>query len=156
MITIIAPFYKYLNGKIKSLRRRSKSANTRKLLFWKQEAVGNNIIALDITKRKLLYFNQVNDKSTCLMIDLKDVDSCTLKKQYHGINAGGLVQKVLQDYLKSILLHISFKNSQHAIALPFYEERKNEKEEVDCLEIKAKEWKATISKLLTPHTAERA
>src|SRR6476619_7462610 len=146
MIMIVAPFYKYINGKIKAFRRRNKLTNKQKLLFWKKEELGSSVIALDITKRKLLYFNQVNDKPGCLIIDLKDVDSCTIKKQYHGINAGGLVHKKLQDYLKNILMHFSFKNSNHAIALSFYEEQKNKKEEAEHLEIKANEWEATISK----------
>src|SRR5947209_17225421 len=99
MITIIAPFYRYLNRKIKALGRRNKPAN-KKLLFWKQDVLGSNIIALDITKRKLLYFNMVNDKSACLIIELKDVQNCTIQRQYRGISAGGLVHKKLQDYLK--------------------------------------------------------
>src|SRR4051794_2673451 len=156
MIMIVAPIYKYLNGKIKAFWRRNKLANKRKLLFWKKEELGSNIIALDITKRKLLYFNQVNDKPGCLIIDLKDVHSCTIKKQYHGINAGDLVQKKLQDYLKSILMHFSFKNGHQSIVLPFYEEQKNRKEEVECLETIAKEWEAIISKLLNRQIAERA
>src|SRR3954451_12504388 len=110
MITIVAPLYRYLNGKIQAFRKWNKQADKRKLLFWKKEELGSNTIALDITKRKLLYFNQVNDKPGCLIIDLKDVHSCTIKKQYHGINAGDLLQKKLQDYLKSILMHFSFKD----------------------------------------------
>jgi hypothetical protein len=156
MITIVAPFYRYLNGKIKALRKRSKPANDKKLLFWKQDVLGSNLIALDISKRKLLYINKVNDKSACLMIDLKDVHSCTIKKQYHSISAGGLVQKKLQDYLKSILLHFSFKNSYSPLVISFYEEQKNKKEEAEWLEIMAKEWEWTISKLLPKHIAERA
>src|SRR5690349_4563487 len=118
--TVVVPFYTYLNGKIKTLWKRNKLAGNKKLLIWKQEAVGNNsVIALDITKRKLLYFNQVNNKSACLIIDLIKVNSCTIKKQYNSISAGGLVQKKLQDYLKSILLSISFKNSNLPIVLSF-------------------------------------
>ena len=156
MIMIVAPFYKYINGKMKAFWRRNKLVNKKKLLFWKKEVLGNSVIALDITKRKLLYFNGVNDKPGCLIIDLKDVDSCTIKKQYNGINAGGLAQKKLQDYLQHILMHFSFKNSKHAIALPFYEEQKNKKEEAEHFELKAKEWEATISKLLSKQIAERA
>jgi len=156
MITIVAPIYRYFNGKIKALRRRSKLAYKKKLLFWKQEVLGRNAIALDITKRKVLYFNQINEKSTCLIIDLKDVNSCTIKRQYQSINAGGLVQKKLQDYLESILLHFSFKNCNRAVSLTFYEEQKNKKEEAECLEIKAKDWETTISKLLTRQIVERA
>ncbi len=155
MITIVAPFYRYLNGKIKALWKRNNLSNNKKLLFWKQDALGSNAIALDITKRKLLYFNQVNDRSSCLMIDLKDVQSCTIKKLYHSIAAGGLVQKKLQDYLKTILLHFSFKNSHPSITISFYEES-DKNEEAEFLEIKAKEWEATISKLLIKKIAERA
>jgi hypothetical protein len=156
MIMIVDPLYRYLNGKIKTFWNRNKLINKRKFLFWKKEELGSNTIALDITKRKLLYFNQVNDKPGCLIIDLKDVHSCTIKKQYHGINAGDLMQKKLQDYLKSILMHFSFKDGHRAIALSVYEEQKNKKEEIECLEIKAKEWEATISKLLARQIAERA
>jgi hypothetical protein len=156
MITIVAPFYRYLNGKIKALWRRNNLANNKKLLFWKQDILGSNLIAVDISKRKLLYINQVNDKSACLMIDLKDVHSCTIKKQYHSISAGGLVQKKLQDYLKSILLQVSFKSSNLPIALSFFEEQRNMKEEAEYLEMKAKEWEVTISKLLPKQIFERA
>jgi hypothetical protein len=156
MITIVAPFYRYLNGKINALRRRNKPDNNKKLLLWKQDVLGSNLIALDITKRKLLYINQVNDKSACLMIDLKDVHNCFTKKQYYGIAAGGLMHNKLQDYLKSILLQFSFKNSNPPIAISFYEKERNKNEEGESLEMKAKEWEATISKLLTKQIAERA
>ena len=156
MITIIAPFYRYLNRKIKALGKRNKPVNDKKLLFWKQDVLGSNVIALDITKRKLLYFNQVNDRGACLIVELKDVQNCTIQRQYHGINAGGLVHRKLQDYLKSILLHFSFKNSNPPVALSFYEDQRNKKEDAEYLEIKAKEWKATISKLLDKQIAERA
>jgi len=156
MITIVAPFYSYFNKKIKELKNRNRMANIKKMLFWKQEELGGNLIALDITKRKLLYFNKVNNKPACLIISLKDIHSCTIKKQYHPINAGGLMHKKLQDYLKSILLHFSFKNSNRAIALSIYNEQKDKQEEAECLELKAKEWETTISKLLTKQIAERA
>jgi len=156
MITIVAPFYSYFNKKIKELKNRNRMANIKKMLFWKQEELGGNQIALDITKRKLLYFNKVNNKPACLIISLKDIHSCTIKKQYNGIHAGGLMKQKLQDYLKSILLHLSFNNGSHSIALPFYEEQGNKKDEATYLEIKAKEWETTISKLLTKPVAERA
>jgi hypothetical protein len=156
MITIIAPFYRYFNKKIKTLTKRNKLFNKKKLLFWKKDGLGNNLIGLDITKRKLLYFNCVNDQSACVIIDLKDVHSCTLKKQYHNINPGGLVQKQLRDYLNSILLCFSFKNSSPPMVFSFYHVQENKKEEAEYLEIKANEWKATISKLLTGKVAERA
>ena len=156
MITIVVPFYTYFNNKIKELRNRNKVTNNKKLLFWKQETVGGNVIALDITKRKLLYFNEVNNKKACLIIDLKHVHGCTVQKQYNGINAGGLIKKKLQDYLKSILLHLCFKNSNRTIALSFYEEQKHKNEDAACLELKAKEWETIISKLLTRQIAGRA
>ena len=156
MITIVVHFYIYFNKKIKELRNRNKMTNNKKMLFWKQEIVGSNLIALDITKRKLLYFNEINNRSACLIIDLRHVNGCTVKKQYNGINAGGLMNKKLQDYLKSILLHLCFKNSNRTIALSFYEEQKNNSEDAACLELKAKEWETTISKLLTRQLAGRA
>ncbi|TKK69214.1 hypothetical protein FC093_07815 [Ilyomonas limi] len=157
MITIVAPFYTYFSKKVKELKKRNKmTGSKKKMLFWKRETVGSNLIALDITKRNLLYFNKVNNKPACVIINLKDIHSCTIKKQYHGINAGGLMKQKLQDYLKNILLYLCFNNGSRSIALPFYEEQDNRKEDAERLEIKAKEWETTISKLLNRQVAERA
>ena len=156
MITIVAHLSKYVNSNIKSHLTLNKNINKKKPLFWKQEELGNNRIAIDITKRKLLFFSRCNKRSKCIVVTLQKLQSCTVQNQYHSISAGSLTQKKLQDYLKSTILYCHFKNGAPAMALPFYDEQKNTKEDAQSLALQAKEWQNILSQLLARKMVERA
>ena len=154
MTTIIVPLYGFLNRKIKRLFNLAKVAKERKLHFSNFDEVGSNVIAIDTTKRKLLYANNSPDSSSCLIVDLKNLQECTIKKQYDCINAGDLNKKKMSDFLKSIFLNLRFRNSSVPVNLPIYEVQKNYADNVEQLETKANKWRAIVAKLL-PNTQNR-
>jgi hypothetical protein len=153
---MIVPFYGYLNNRIKRLLNINKLAKRRRLNFLSQDEVGANIIALDLPKRKLLYVKKAPDTSSCLIIDLNNLEKCTIKKEYNSINAGELKSKKLHHFLKSIFLNLVFKNGSRTVSLPLFDVRKDEQDNIEKLEAQAKKWKSIVSKLLPNQIRERA
>jgi len=156
MTTVIVPMYGYLNRKIKGLLNLEKIAKTRSLHFSSEDEVGTNVIALDARKRKLLYLKKAPDISSCLIIDLNNLVSCSIRKQYDSINADELKTKKLHDFLKSIFINLSFKNGSGTLSLPFYDAQTDKQEDVEEAEAKAKKWETIVSKLKPVQIRERA
>ena len=156
MTTIIVPFYRYLNGKIKRLWNKTKTAKRNNLHFSSQDEVGSNVIAVDTQKRKLLYLKRASNSASCLIIDLSTLEMCSLRKEYSSISAGDLKVKKLHHFLKSIFLNLGFKNSGRLISLPLYQAEKDVHEDVIQAEAKARKWETIVSKLLPVQIKERA
>ncbi len=156
MTTVIVPLLKYFNKKFKGILNITGFAKERKLSFWKQEEFEGNIIALDVRTRKLFYMRRSNKKQACLIIDLNNLHSCTIKKQYNSINVGDLKHKKLDDFLKTIFLNLRFKNSNCEVPIPFFEAQKDRQENIEHLEAKAQQWKLLVSKMLPIQLGERA
>jgi hypothetical protein len=146
MTTIIAPLSMALNSKFQKAYNIAKAARKRNLHFSAHDEIGANVIALDIQQRKLLYLKHAPKASSCLIIDLNDVQQCSVKKEYAGINAGELKTRKLQYFLKSILLHLRFKSNSHTVTLPFYKAETDNVHDIEQVEAKAKRWETIISK----------
>jgi hypothetical protein len=156
MTTIIVPLYGYLNSRIRKLWNITKFAKRRRLNISKQDEVGGNFIALDVIKRKLLYAKRTPGTSSCLIIDLNQLEACTIRKEYSSIDAGQLKTKKLQHFLKTILLNLVFKNGAGSLSLPLFDARKEQQVNIEQLEAKAKKWESLVSKVLPLHKRERA
>lgn len=155
MTTMIVPFYGYLNNKITRVLNINKLAKRRRSGFSRGDEVGANIIALDLPKRKLLYVKKASGTSSCLIIDLNNLERCTIKKEYNSINAGELNTKKLHQFLKSIFLNLVFKNGSPAVSLSLFDAQKDQQNNVEKLEAQAKKWKTIVSKLLPIRIRER-
>src|SRR5687767_7301043 len=106
MTTMIVPLYGFLNSRIKRLFNLTKVAKEQKLHFSNFDEIGSNVIAIDTTKRKLLYANNLLISSSCLIVDLNNLQECTIKKLYDCINAGDLNKKKMSHFLKNIFLNL--------------------------------------------------
>lgn len=147
MMTTIIAKYGSLNNSIKNaFAFINKVAKERKLYFSKFDEVGSKILAIDNTKMQLLYTDGLPG-SSCLFVDLNELQECKTRKQYEGINAGDLNKKKISDFLKSISLNLRFRNGASPVDLPLYESQDNYRGNVEQLELKAKKWTALISKL---------
>lgn len=146
MTTIVVPFYGYLNSKIKRLWSITKFAKRRSLFFTSHDEIGANLIALDAQKRKLLYFKKRSNGSCCLIVDLSNLEKCSIKKEYNSINAGELKSKKLHRFLKGIFLNLGFKNPSRVVTLPFYIAETDLQEDVAQAEVSAKKWEEIVSK----------
>lgn len=151
MTTIIL----YYNNKIKGLLYLLKLAKKQKFSFSKKQSVGNNIIAFDKRKQKLVYCMQT-PVSSCIIIDLQQVHNCKAVKQYKAIEAGGLPKKNLHDYVSNIFLRLIFKNGTNPITLPFFEFGKDTADVVSRRESKVKDWEHIITNELLSEQSSRA
>ncbi len=156
MTILIVPITKYSNSKRNGLISINALFKNYNLYFSKHEVLGNKIIGLDHIKRKLLFFKQGKQRSSCCLIDLKDVESCSVKKVYQNIEAGALNKRRLEEFLTTIALKLGFKNGRKALVLPFYEVASNSFDAVMELDAKAKAWRELLVKTLTLTVGTRA
>jgi hypothetical protein len=148
MTTIILHISHYLKNNILHLNKLNNLARKFKLFFYKKDIIGNRLIGLDLFKRKLVYIQQNNKKTEGIVVNLKNLQSCTLKKQYDSIEPGGLKYKKLHEYLKTIILEFRFINDSKVIVLSFFEKQRDKMLNILEMETKAMEWEKTISNLL--------
>lgn len=129
-------------------------AKQRRLHLSNQEEVGANVIALDSVRKKLLFAKNTPLTTSCLIIDLNDLEACSVKKEYKSIPAGELKSKKLHHFLKCVFLNFVFKTG--TVSLPMYEAKKLQEGNIEQLETQANHWQSTISKLLLLPVRERA
>ena len=156
MRTVIMPFAGFLNSRFKRLCNISRLARRARLTISNQDDVGANVIALDTTKRKLLYAKKTPWASSYLIIDLNNLETCSIKKEYSSINAGELKTKKLHQFLKSIFLKLVFKNGTGAVSLALFDAQKESLANLEQLEAQARKWENLVSKLLAVPIEERA
>jgi len=156
MRTVIMPVAGFLNSRFKRLCNISRLARWARLNITNQDDVGANVIGLDITKRKLLYAKKTPGASSYLIIDLNNLESCSIKKEYSNINAGELKAKKLHQFLKSVFLKLVFKNGTGAVSLALFDAQKESPENLEQLEAQARKWENLVSKLLPVPFEERA
>ena len=156
MTAIIVPLIVRVNSKIKRYWNIYEFVKRCKLCFSKHDTIGNKFIGLDALKRKLFYIEHGSNKPTCTVINLKEVDKCTIKRQYKNIDAGALKKRKLQDFLTTIFLQLSFKHNSKLINLPFFEKGRDPMPNLEELEAKAHAWETVVSKLLVTDIRERA
>lgn len=156
MTTIVVPLYEYLNSRVKKLWSLTKLAKRRSLNIANQDEIGANVIALDVVKRKLLYAKRTPNTSSCLIIDLKDLVSCSITRQYSSINAGELSNRSLREFLKSIFFNLHFNDGLRIVSLPLYRAENDFRGDIAVLERKADHWEKTVSSLLAKKIKERS
>jgi hypothetical protein len=120
------------------------------LRFSSQEVLKDAVIGLDGVNRKLLLLERAADGAVhSHVLDLADVKSCTVKKEYGAINGGDLKAKKLEQYLHRITLQFLLLGKP-AVEFVFYKHVDNHINEMAELEHKAKHWEAILSKMVAP------
>jgi hypothetical protein len=125
------------------------------LSFNRQEELLNKVIGLDGLQRKLLIVEENNDRFDWNIIDLEEVENCTVKKVYDSIKAGSLIRKWIVEYLRTVALRFNFKNDKPSFDLIFYENTINNIYDMPELESKARKWQEMLSKMLTKEPVEK-
>jgi len=156
MTTVIVPMFGFLNNRFKALQNISKVARLRRLSLSNSDEVGENFIALDVVKRKLLFAKKTSPISSCLIIDVNHLKACTIQKEYRSINAGELKTKKLYHFLKNIFLHLVFKNGSRSLSLPLFDVDERQQVNIEILEAKASKWENLLSSMLIAPAVERA
>lgn len=148
MSVINIPLSRYISKKIKQLWDLPTLARKLNLSLTKEESLHNLLIGLDRIKRKLLLIRKVKGQFDCCVVDLNDVQHCSVKKVYGSIKPGDLQKKGLGYYLQSISLQVIFKNGAEPIAVNFYESRHHSIKQQSFLESSAKKWVQFVSELV--------
>jgi len=137
-----------LNAMNTFLNRLSEAGSLNNLNFTSQEFLNNVAIGLDAPQRTLLILTRVgHDVYRNKIINLDDVQCCSVKKNYGFINAGDLKTNKLEKHLEEIVLHIDMYHSNGA-DIPFYNHISDPISRAIEIEEKAKRWKAVITPLL--------
>ncbi len=150
-IVVNTIYKKYKGGAMKKLLMYFSEEGIRNdLSFSSQLILKDCIIGLDGINRKFLIAKQEDGALSSFLIDLNDIKTCTVKKEYGFIKGGDLRNKTLDQYLDKIVLHFEFKNGKADAEIPFYRPFDNEIFEMPELEQKARRWETIISKMQKP------
>lgn len=124
-------------------------AEKRNFLVSNKDEVGSSVIALDGSRGILLYTRKTRGNSVDLIVDLNNVETCGIKKEYNSINAGELKKKKLHHFLKSIKLILVFKDKIRSVSLPFFDAQNDRGGNLEIVETKAEKWRNMVTNLLT-------
>ena len=127
-----------------------------KLTFSSQEIMQYAAIRLDGIQRKLLVLTGNNESSAFnQLIDLRDVKTCTVKKQFQSVNVGK-GQSKLGQHLETISLCFESKWGKPQIEVLFYHYITGNVSQIREKEKKARHWEAILSKMLKGPLKEAA
>jgi len=116
------------------------------LSFSSQELLHDCILGLDGMNRKILVVTKKDDSYGSFIVDLDEIQKCTVKKIYGTIAAGGLKTGKIEEYLEKISLHFELRRKP-SIEIVFYKNLDSHIYEAQELERKAKHWEAILSKM---------
>jgi len=126
-----------------------------KLNFSHTEVIRRAAFALDTVKKKLLLIHD-SDHPYFKTIDLRNVDACTVKVDYKGINAGDLDEKSMENFIDKIELQILHAEPSKSVNIIFYDTKEDNISEQRELNIKATGWRDKITSMLPVKTKLRA
>lgn len=127
------------------------------LNFSSCEFLKDALIGLDTTSRKLLIVRGVQEaKYEEVLVDLDEVESCSLKKVYGSIKAGDLKKRKLEQLLNKISLHFEFRSDRRPVEVPFFEYSENAASKRSELNQKARHWGLLLSEMLKSRDKEIA
>ncbi len=130
-------------------------ASEHHISFTKHEKFNNKIIGLDGLKKMLVIF-EFENKDHPILINLSDLRSCTLVKEYGHINAGNENKPKLERYTQSIDLVFTFKNKSESITVTLYENHMNGIDQMLSLEASGKDWETILSQSIPSYNKQLA
>lgn len=142
-------------GHKKLLSDLNKIATHFKLKLSKTEAVKKTAFAIDSSKKKLIFINE-DDLPYFKTIDLRNVDTCTVKFDYSQIDAGEVNVKNMDEFIDKVQLQISHFDPSKSLNIGFYDSKKDKVNELGPLIDKATNWRDSIAAKLPARLAVRA
>ena len=126
-----------------------------KLNFSNTEVTRRAAFALDTAKKKLLLIHD-SDHPYFKTIDLRNVDVCTVKVDYKGINAGDLDEKSMENFVDKIELQLSHNDPSKSVNISFYDTKEDNVSEMQQLIERATGWRDKITAMLPAKMKVRA
>ncbi len=124
------------------------------LSFTHDEVLKDKMLGLDTNNQKLLQFTF--DKKDEIVVNLKDVESCTLYKEYHQFVIGGRNSARGEQVPARLGLKIKSSKIEPALMIDFYNNHSNVIYELSDMEKKAKKWESLISLAMSRNTKQLA
>ena len=141
--------------RVASLAQFIKTGVKHNLVFTHQQILNDKILGFDAAGQKLMVFpSEVTD--TEVVIDLADVESCTVHKEYSNIILSDKKSVRADEVLMQIALKIEFSTNMHPLLIDFFDNRSNDIYEIAELEKKAKEWAGLIAQEIALKKSNRA
>lgn len=118
------------------------------LNFSSQEILKDAVIGFDGVHQKLFVLKRWGESVfEPLLIDLKEVQSCSVKKEYGLVRTGNGRSEKREQYLQSITL-LFVLSDKPSVEIAFYNHFNSSIYEIADLESKAKYWEAILSKMI--------
>ncbi|MEI6946447.1 hypothetical protein V9K67_04535 [Paraflavisolibacter sp. H34] len=149
MNVFIVPVKNYIDRNLLGGWSIGKLARHCGLNFTAFERFGKRIIGWDSLRNELLVLRQMDERICYCIINLKQVESCTVFKEYRNIEAVDWKIKGLDHSLEKVSLHLRLKNFGRSIALPFYERSADPIGDIPYREGRARRWMQLISGIMT-------
>jgi len=127
----------------------SDAATEFNLSISKLEILKNRVIGFDDVNNKLLFLEAIGNKQDGYLIDLEEVEICTLKSEYGNIYNNRASNRSLEAHLNAIALEFNYKNEAPPTVLPFYDSKTNPAIERRARAEQAKKWQTFLSTTLT-------
>lgn len=125
------------------------------LFFTHQEMLKDKILGLDATNQALLLF-QFDATHTETVIDLADVETCTVYRKYDRFGTSGNKEAKADPVLAGMGLQVALSNGDAPLPIAFYDHRVNGIYEIPELEKTAKEWKGLVAQQAPRKALQRA
>ena len=148
MHTVLIYLSRFISRKLKKQASLSLLRKELNLAVTKQENLRNQFIGFDRLKRKLLLVRKQGNRLVCCIVNLQDLQWCSVKKVYNAIGAGELKGRSLNHHLQSVSLQLGFKGNTSLVSVPFFESRHHTVNESAVLEAAANRWARFLSQLL--------
>jgi hypothetical protein len=113
----------------------------------KQELIGNRVIGVDAEDGKLLYFSTAGNKHDGYFVDLYDIKSVEVKREYGFTFDNYSRKKIAETDVSKIALHLFYKNGAKRLVLPFYDNMDDEPSDIELRSHQAKEWRDLLSSI---------
>jgi|SRR5687768_15601141 len=147
-ITGFPKFKKKMNRKTKnSLEELRAIAMRSGLSLTAEEAWRYGAIGIGGIEKKLLYLDKFNDDARQHIINLTDIENCTINVVFRNIDAGDLEYKSVDEFIKTMVLHIEHRNRRQSFDIHFYNSRFDWSTDLPELRSKAYRWKKILSQL---------
>lgn len=109
---------------------------------WRYGAVGIGGI-----EKKLLYIDKFNDGARPRIMNFTEIENCTINVVFRNIDAGDLEYKSVDEFIKTMVLHIEHSDDCRSFDIHFYNSQFDWATDLPELRSKAYRWKKIISQL---------
>lgn len=147
VVILLNNFYKQKRAN-KVLATFNEAAVDFNLSISKMELLGSRIIGLDENNNKMLFIAATKKKYDGYLVDLDEIKTCTVKKEYE-MSAAVYIKRIgVEAFVNRIVLQLDYKNGAQPLHLPFYDKTRDPIYEMKQRAEKAENWRHLLSEVM--------